>query len=193
METLRAQLASASGHEVIQPLFDFMKEHGNTNYDESVTQLEHALQCAQLARQGELDDTAITAAVFHDLGHLLVVEHDGKDGFLAEDMNHEEVGAKFLDEWFPAAVTEPIRLHVAAKRYLCSTDATYHGQLSAASQRSFELQGGQLSAAEQAELEKNEHLAIALQLRRLDDQGKVAGLSVPDIEEFAAYAVKCLR
>ena len=190
---LKSQLEGAGRGELVRRLFDFMRQRGNTNYDEAVTQLEHALQCAQLARQRGLADEAVTAALFHDIGHLLVDEHDAQHGFLDRDLNHEEVGSRFLAEWFPPRVTEPIRLHVAAKRYLCSTDATYYDQLSDASKRSFELQGGRLSAAEQAELQQNESLNIALELRRLDDLGKVNGKAVPTIEEYAETVANCLR
>jgi len=193
-EDLKAQIVNCSNpSELTRTLFQFMEEHGNTNYDESVTQLQHALQCAGLAKTDALGDAAITAALFHDIGHLLVNEHDGQSEFLQQDMNHEEAGAKFLSEWFPLAVTEPIRLHVAAKRYLCSTDTTYYERLSDSSKRSFELQGGGFSAGELQEIERNEYLEIAVQLRRFDDLAKVAGKPVSPIENFTQCVIHCLQ
>jgi len=170
-----------------------MKERGKSNYDESVTQLAHGLQCAALATQRGLDEPSITAALFHDFGHLLLDEHDDQTDFLADDMAHEVAGDDFLRQCFPEEVTEPIRLHVAAKRYLCSTESDYYDQLSQASKRSFQVQGGNLSAEEQAEFESNPHLAVAVQLRRMDDESKVRDKAVPDIEVYAEIVSRCQR
>lgn len=192
-QELRSLLQDSPPETRIRHLFAFLKDRGQSNYDESVTQLEHALQCAELARSRGLPDRAIAAALLHDIGHLLVDEHDGQNAFLEQDLNHEAVGAEFLDEWFPREVTDPIQLHVAAKRYLCTTDSTYYDQLSEASKRSFALQGGPLSDEEREQLEGNPHLEIALTLRRLDDQGKVAGKPCPAIEDFAGEVGRSLR
>ncbi len=192
-ETLRRQLQGASGPRTVEILFDFLRARGQSNYDESVTQIEHALQAAELAAQNHCSDEAITAALFHDLGHLLLDEHATQADFLQEDLNHEEAGADFLDAWFPPEVTEPIRLHVAAKRYLCTVDDDYHDRLSAASQRSFQVQGGKLSASERAQLEANGALAVALQLRRFDDQAKQADYTAPPLERYAECVTRALR
>lgn len=192
-ETLRSQLQGASDVRAVEILFDFVRERGQSNYDESVTQIEHALQAAQLATQNQCGDDAITAALFHDLGHLLLDEHATQSDFLQEDLNHEEAGADFLSTYFPPEVTEPIRLHVAAKRYLCTVDDDYHDRLSEASKRSYQVQGGRLSPAEQAELEANSGLAIALELRRFDDQAKQADHPVPALESYADCVRRSLR
>lgn len=165
-------------------LFEYMRARGISRYDESVTQLEHGLQAAHLAREAGAPPSEITAALLHDIGHLLVGEFDGTDDFLHNDLEHEAVGARYMEPFFPPEITEPIRLHVPAKRYLCTTDPSYLDQLSVASKRSFELQGGRLSDEEKADLEKNPHLDIALRLRRRDDAAKVANLSVPDIDSY---------
>jgi len=193
IDQFRDQVANVGPDQFVARLLDYIKEKGQSRYDESVTQIEHALQCAQLAKNAQLPATAVTAALLHDLGHLLLDEHDSQEGFLAEDLNHEEIGAKFLTDFFPPVVTEPIRLHVAAKRYLCSTDKEYYDKLSEASKRSFAVQGGNLSAEEQSEFEKNEHLNLATKIRRLDDQAKKKGLPVPDIEEFASQIAESLQ
>ena len=185
-EQLRASLRAApTNSRKVAVLFDFVREHGQTRYDESVTQLQHALQSAQLASEEDLGAEAVTAALFHDLGHLLVGEHDQQSEFLAEDLVHEDAGAAFLQEFFPTAVTEPVRLHVVAKRYLCTTESDYYDGLSAASQRSFQLQGGRLSDEEKQQLESNEHLQLALALRRIDDRAKAADKSVPDLNCYS--------
>lgn len=197
MTDIRTQLTetlnSQSDAQNTATLFAFMKERGKSNYDESVTQLEHGLQCADLAKQRGLSEAAITAALFHDIGHLLLDEHDDKSDFLAEDMAHEVAGGDFLQAWFPIEVTEPIRLHVAAKRYLCSTESAYYDQLSEASKRSFQVQGGKLSPEELAEFQKNEHLDIAVQLRRMDDDSKVQNKEVPEIDAYADIVTRSFR
>lgn len=189
-DELMEQLEGKSAEEVTAVLFRFMEERGLSNYDEAVTQLEHALQSADLASQRGLPPHAITAALFHDIGHLLLDEHDKQADFLDVDMAHEIAGDKLMRRWFPESVTEPIRLHVAAKRYLCSTDSTYYDQLSEASQRSFQVQGGNLSAEELAEFEKNPNLEIAVALRRIDDEAKVREKDVPGIHVYATVVTE---
>jgi len=192
-ETLRSQLKGSTDKQAVETLLTFIRTHGQSNYDESVTQIEHALQAAHLATQHGCDDVEITAALLHDFGHLLLDEHATQEGFLQEDLNHEKAGADFLDGYFPNEVTEPIRLHVAAKRYLCTVDADYYDRLSAASKRSFEVQGGNLSAAEQSQLDSNDGLATALKLRRFDDQAKQRNQDVPPLEAYAENVQRCLR
>ena len=192
-DQLEEDMAGCTGESLVGKLFEFINQRGQSNYDESVTQIQHALQCAQLAEEREFSQSVVASALMHDIGHLLVDEHDAQTSFLDQDMNHEDVGGDLLDRWFPKQITDPIRLHVAAKRYLCSTDATYYDQLSEASKRSFRLQGGKLSAAEQDKLEQNPHLKLALELRRLDDLGKQPDKLVRPIEQFANLVVSCLR
>ena len=91
---------------------------GQSSYDESVTQLEHALQTAHLARQAKDTDAAVVAALFHDIGHLLLDEQTGDPDFLAKDLQHEVVAAEWMSKRFPDDVSRPIREHVNAKRYL---------------------------------------------------------------------------
>lgn len=192
-ETLRSRLDDASDDEKVDLLFSFLRDRGQSNYDEAVTQIEHALQSADLAAQDGCSEQAVTAALLHDIGHLLLDEHDGQSGFLNEDLNHEQAGAELLAAYFPEQVTEPIRLHVAAKRYLCTTDPHYYDELSEASKRSFQLQGGRLSTQEQAGLEANSELDIALKLRRFDDQAKQQGRATPPLESYRQLVKRCLR
>ncbi len=192
-DRLRQRLAGAAAEQMVDELFAFMAEHGQTFYDEIVTQIEHALQCAELAQQRDFGDEAVTAALLHDIGHLLVGEFEAQQGPPKQDFIHEEVGADFLTDYFPEQVTEPIRLHVAAKRYLCSTDPEYYDQLSDGSKRSLEVQGGRLSPDEQTELEGNPFLNVALEIRRLDDLGKLSDHNAPPIETYRDTVAKCLR
>lgn len=192
-DSLEKRLEGASDEALVEELFAFIDEHGQSNYDEAVTQKEHALQCADLAQQRGWSDEAVTAALLHDLGHLLLEEDNSRKDFLHEDHDHETVAARMLEKYFPPAVTEPIRLHVAAKRYLCTVDPTYHDQLSLASQRSYQVQGGRLSAEEQAELDACPELETALDLRRLDDLGKSPGKSTPALRDFRDCVLRSLR
>lgn len=167
-----------------EKLFDFMRETGQTFYDESVTQLEHALQCANLAVESGANDETVVGALLHDFGHFIQNEHAANEDFLKSDLQHEDVAAEFLAEFLPDAVIEPIRYHVVAKRYLCTVDETYHDQLSSASQHSLSLQGGKLSPEELAEFEKHPHLDGIVQVRRWDDLAKEKGKDCPPLEAY---------
>lgn len=157
---------------------------GDSEYGgESVTQLEHALQCAWLAEQAGATPELIVAALLHDIGHLL---HDLPDDAPDQgvDDHHENSGYRFLEKYLPAAVTEPVRQHVAAKRYLCTVDQSYQAQLSPPSLQSFKLQGGLMSADEQAEFRSSPFWQDSLQLRRWDDLAKIVDLPTPDLQHY---------
>merc|ERR1711879_782433 len=111
-----------------------------SRYDHFSTQAEHARVTAHMAQKAGLAPNLVVAGFLHDIGHLLLDEHAGRDDFLKDDKLHEEIGARFLDREFPQSVSQVVRLHVDAKRYLCSVDQKYFDGLSAASQRSLELQ-----------------------------------------------------
>ena len=152
-------------------------------FGEAVTEAEHAYQSAHLAELDRADDTLIASALLHDIGHLL--HRHGED--VAErgvDGHHEEIGCAWLGRWFGPAVAEPVRLHVAAKRYLSATDRTYARKLSTASRQSLELQGGPFSPAEAAAFERLPYFREAVRLRGWDDAAKVPGLEVPSLEHY---------
>jgi predicted HD phosphohydrolase len=141
------------------------------------------LQGASLAVHQGLSNAVIAAALLHDIGHFT-----SEFGTFAmtdtHDRQHEVFGAKVLAPFFPAKVTQCVRHHVAAKRYLCATRSEYFSQLSAASVHSLQLQGGPMSATEVLEFEANPHLKDIIQVRLLDDAGKVAGLQTYDFAYF---------
>jgi len=179
------QLRTAA--DVASAITDLYERKGASNYDEAVTQLAHALQCGNLAMESGATSATIVAAFLHDIGHLLVDEHDSNGDFLARDLHHEEVGARFLANWFGPEVTEPIRLHVAAKRFLCATDSSYHDGLSAASVRSLEVQGGPMTDDEVAAFRANEGFETAVDLRRWDDGAKLSDASTPSLDTFGTF------
>ncbi|MHB1558780.1 MAG: phosphonate degradation HD-domain oxygenase [Isosphaeraceae bacterium] len=156
----------------------FARKGASAYHGEAVSQEEHALQAAALAESEGAPDSLVLAALLHDVGHLL----DGQDEDLAErgvDGRHEEAGWAWLSRHLGPDVTEPIRLHVAAKRYLCAVDPSYRDGLSPASRLSLSLQGGLMTPSEAAAFEQNPHGQAAVRLRRWDDAAKVPGLAVP--------------
>lgn len=190
--SLAQQMKSGTAPQKVDTLFNYMEKRGQWFYDEVVTQLEHALQCAALAKQQDGSPTLITGALFHDIGHIILDEHNAREAFLNTDLNHEEVGAQYLAPFFPEAVTIPIQLHVPAKRYLCTTDKAYHDGLSEASKKSLTLQGGPMSEAEREAFEQIPHFRDALALRRWDDLAKVKGLVTAGLETYRNIVEQCL-
>jgi predicted HD phosphohydrolase len=142
-------------HKIVEYLLELLSKKGsNIQYgNESVTQLEHALQCAELAEQHKLTNSTIVAALLHDIGHLLYDGddpiHEGKDG------HHENLGADYLSRYFDKEVIQPIRAHVDSKKYLTAVEEGYYDSLSEASQTSLNAQGGLLLKKRQKNLFKN--------------------------------------
>ena len=170
----------------IDDIVGLFTTRGQTQYGrEAVSQLDHALQCAQLAEQAGESAETIAAALLHDLGHLIAAEQaeradDRQDG----DDLHQFIALPFLRSRFPEAVLAPVRMHVAAKRYLCAVEPGYWERLSPASKRSLELQGGAFDGAEAEAFAASPYAAEAVRVRRYDDDAKVPGLAVPDIAHY---------
>jgi predicted HD phosphohydrolase len=157
----------------VDDVFEILAAGGGEAYfGEPVSVLEHGLQAADYVRRKGGEPTLIAAALLHDLGHLLHSEGEdaAKRGL---DTQHEELG-----------VLDPIRLHVAAKRYLCSAEPAYLTELSHASVESLDLQGGPMDAAESEAFLRLPHAREALLLRRADDAAKVQGLDVPNLISY---------
>lgn len=163
-------------------------DHGHMPYpgarQEPVNAMQHALQCAQLAEWAEADAALVAAAFLHDIGHFvarsLATLSDQSDD------RHELLAVGWLAEGFDAAVTEPIRLHVEAKRYLVRTDPDYRVRLSPASLHTLALQGGPMTDAELEVFEDHAHAHAALRLRRWDDLAKDPAKRTPPLDYYLA-------
>jgi len=170
--------------DIIDELADVFARRGAEAYlGEPITMAEHMLQTAALAEADRAPDTLVAAALLHDIGHFT----GDLGAYCADDTadrRHEIAGAQALEGYFPAAVTACIRLHVAAKRYLCATDSTYYGSLSTASKHTLSLQGGPMTADEVSEFRRLDVYSDAVRLRLWDDAGKVAGLGTRTFEDF---------
>ncbi|QDT76760.1 HD domain protein [Gimesia maris] len=170
----------------------FQEKGANMYAGEAISQTEHALQAAFAAEQAGESAELIVAALLHDIGHLLH-KHDEDCATQGIDDLHERIGAQWLNRYFPKDVTEPIRLHVAAKRYRCATDAEYASRLSPASVLSLQLQGGPFDSAEQMEFERNPWSQEALRLRNWDEAAKVPDFETPELEYFLTYVQRVLQ
>jgi gamma-butyrobetaine dioxygenase len=164
---------------VVRDIEDMFTRCGGESYGEGVTQLEHALQTAALAEAEGAEDSLVVAALLHDIGHFLQPTDDSY-GY----HKHDRSGGDWLARHFDPDVSEPVRLHVAAKRYLCATEADYFAKLSPASVHSLGKQGGPMTTAEAASFAASPHAAAATRLRRWDDGGKLDGVKVPDLQHY---------
>jgi len=172
---------------IVEYLLEILEKKGsNLQYgNEEVTQLEHALQCAELAEEHKLSNSVITAALLHDIGHLLYEEgdpiHEGKDGY------HENLGADYLEQYFSEAVVSLIRAHVDSKKYLTCVEDGYYDSLSEASQLSLAVQGGPFTKKQAEDFINKPFMKEAIEMRRFDDMAKILNKKTPDLNHFKHY------
>lgn len=167
------------------------RQHGHIEYSgEGVTQLEHALQCAQLAERDEAPLELVTAALLHDLGHLLNQQGETPTARGIDDQ-HQYFAIPFLRPLFRPAVIEAIRLHVDAKRALCAMEPEYYDNLSEDSKRSLTLQGGIFSRDDLKAFLAKPHAEDAMRVRRWDDAAKVPGEPTPPLQHYLEIAARC--
>jgi gamma-butyrobetaine dioxygenase len=164
----------AEGDAVDGLLAPLLTLGGAAYLGEPVTQLQHALQTADRAARAGAAPALVAGALLHDVGWLLG----------AGDIDHAARSAAHLRRWFPAEASEPVRLHVDAKRWLCTTSPGYHDLLSEASKRTLALQGGLMDTATRAAFEADAWSSHAVQLRRWDDEAKVPGREVPGLDHW---------
>lgn len=182
-----------AGDDVVARIKHLFAVRGSSLYGgEAVTQLEHALQAAMLAEAEAAEPELIAAALLHDIGHLLhELPNDAPDHGV--DDVHEQLAYDWLSQFFGPDVTEPVRLHVAAKRYLCAVDPSYERALSGPSLQSLRLQGGRFGDQQRRAFERNQYFEHGVRLRRWDDQAKIPGLNTPSLEHFLRYVDEAQR
>jgi len=181
MQTQKRQVAQGIN---LPQVIDWLQNRAGGLYGgEAITQLEHALQCASLAMEEGASDALVIAALLHDLAHMADDETD-------ETFPHGELAALLLAELFDRDVTEPIRMHVDAKRYLCAADPLYWSGLSHASQRSLIWQGGPFSVTQATEFIDQDYAEDAVRLRQWDDAAKVVGAKTVDLQVFVVMMEK---
>ena len=176
---------------VIDEICTAFERRGQETYGEGISQLEHAVQCAAFAERDGADAALVTATLLHDIGHLLHdLPADVADSGI--DTQHEASGSAWLSRHFGLAVTEPVRMHVAAKRYLATMEPGSFERLSEASVLSLRLQGGPMSAPQAAAFAAEPFFTDAIRLRRWDEEGKIIGYHGPALDHFLPRVQACL-
>jgi len=174
-----------------QELLDIFVGRATRRYGLSdVNQLQHALQAAALAEADDAPPATVLACLLHDVGHMIHRLGDNPAARGVDDV-HEQLGADWLAERFGPEVSEPVRLHVAAKRYLCTVEPDYFGKLAADSVRSLNLQGGLMSADEVEAFRRLPYYAEAVRLRRYDEAAKDPHATTADFDHFLRHVEDC--
>ncbi|MBZ9763475.1 HD domain-containing protein [Mesorhizobium sp. CA8] len=178
---------------IVEFIADIFERRGAESYlGEAVTMSEHMLQGAWLAEQDGAPEELVAAALLHDIGHY-TSEFGTYSPDDVEDKHHDEAGGEVLAPFFPPVIVECVRLHVAAKRYLCATDPTYFSKLSAASVHTLSLQGGPMSAEEVAEFRSNLFHDEAVRVRIWDEGGKVADMKTRAFRDYVPLLERVVK
>jgi gamma-butyrobetaine dioxygenase len=171
-------------YQALAPLLS--SQGGRAYFGEVVSVATHMLQAGALAERSCAADAVVAAALLHDVGHILGPEST------TSDAHHEDRGAAYLARWFGSNVCEPVRLHVAAKRYLCAVEADYYARLSDASRHSLKLQGGPMSAEEARAFETLTAWSAAVVVRRCDDAAKDPEAATVTLEYFRPLLLRLI-
>jgi putative nucleotidyltransferase with HDIG domain len=175
----------------LSQVFNILLEGEKSEYiGETISQLEHALQCAQIALDAQSSDELIIAALLHDIGHLQAPAEAKRMDEFGIDHHHRLAGAFLRDLGFSEEVAQLVEGHVEAKRFLVAQKPKYFEELSHASQETLKRQGGPMSDEEATRFQKNPLFKLMLKLRVCDDQAKIPGKKVP---ELGFYREKVLR
>lgn len=171
---------------ITDEIMAYYENHGGEEYaGEKVTQLEHMVQAAELAEAQGYDEEVVLAAFLHDIGHICEARHGDNemDGFGIKD--HEEIGASFLlGKGFSKKIVRLVESHVEAKRYLTFKNPEYYQQLSDASKKTLDYQGGPMTREEAEAFETYPLFDLIIQMRRWDEQAKIEQKPLPDLEKF---------
>src|ERR1700761_5039852 len=179
-------MTTEQAEKITNEIMDLYAGYGGEEYaGEKVTQLEHMVQAAQLAEEQGYDEEVILAAFLHDIGHIAEAANGNNemDGFGIVD--HEELGAEFLREkGFSRKVVRLVESHVEAKRYLTIKDPSYYAQLSEASKKTLDYQGGPMTEEEAAAFEQYPLFDLIIQMRKWDEQAKIEQKPLPDLDHY---------
>ena len=182
---MKPDLETLSPETIVAFIGSIFDRRGGEEYlGEPVNMGQHMLQGATMAEQNGQPDEIIVGALLHDIGHF-TSEFGTFSMDDTEDRHHEDAGAAVLERFFPSVITDCVRYHVAAKRYLCATRPAYFARLSEASLHSLKLQGGPMSEEEVEVFERNPNLKEIIAVRYLDDAGKQPDMVTPDFWHFA--------
>ncbi|MFJ4586622.1 phosphohydrolase [Pseudomonas moraviensis] len=178
--------------QVVARVFGLYERFGASDYiGEPVSQLEHMSQAAELAMAEGCDDEVVLAAFFHDIGHLCAEGADNMGGYGV--VSHERLGADYLREaGFSERLARLVEYHVQAKRYLTLREPGYYAQLSEASRRTLEYQGGVMSEAEADAFAADPLCALSLRIRRWDELAKEVAVPLVDLSVLKRKAEKLL-
>ncbi|MPY75785.1 MAG: HD domain-containing protein [Alphaproteobacteria bacterium] len=176
-----------TSERAVEAILEIFRAEGARNYGgERLSQTAHALQCGLLAEKAGASSALVSAALLHDIGHL-VNPHDGAAKRRGEDGFHEVIGCDYLSRWFGPTVTHPIMWHVAAKRYLTAVEPGYFSGLSQGSVRSLELQGGPYTPERAEKFIERPFAKDAVMLRRWDEAAKNPHIETPPLEHFRPH------
>jgi phosphonate degradation associated HDIG domain protein len=178
--------------QAVAKVFALYERFGASDYiGEPVSQIEHMSQAAQCAMAEGFDDEVILAAFFHDIGHICAENAENMGGFGV--VSHERLGADYLrSAGFSERMARLVECHVQAKRYLTLREPGYFEQLSEASRRTLEYQGGVMTEAEAEAFEQDPLCAVSLRMRQWDELAKEMHVPLIDLDMLKRKAVGVL-
>ena len=179
-------------NKFITDLTNWYDTAGQHNYDEVVTIKDHMLQAAQIAHEEGLSKSYVLSCLFHDIGHMIIDDEDDPSDLKGNEY-HETIAANYLSNIFINEVIEPVKNHVTAKRWLCSTNKNYYNQLSPASKQSFSEQGGYMTEKEIIEFKSSNYFHISIKVREIDDKAKIKNKICHPIKFYKNHILECLR
>ena len=171
----------------------FAGEGAQDYLGEEVSVAVHMRQAGALAEAAGAPAAQVAAALLHDVGHICGATVSGRELMAGTDNRHGEAGAAWLAQWFGEEVTEPVRLHVAAKRYLCAVEPGYYGKLSAASVYTLSVQGGPMNDVEAAAFAAGPYAQAAVAVRRWDEEAKDPAAETPEFGYFEPLLRSLIR